>query len=89
MQIATALSAAGPEYPGGTAYSVNPSHPKNVHLLPNWDKLDGLKRGDCSLLLPWPTQRAPRPRTQHAGQANYAEQHCNVKGAGEAMGKML
>uniref|UniRef100_A0A7S3QKE1 NADH dehydrogenase [ubiquinone] 1 beta subcomplex subunit 9 n=1 Tax=Dunaliella tertiolecta TaxID=3047 RepID=A0A7S3QKE1_DUNTE len=35
-----------PEYPGGTAYSVNPSHPKNVHLLPNWDKLDGLKRGD-------------------------------------------
>eukprot|EP00983_Pelagomonas_calceolata_P090026 1157371-Pelagomonas_calceolata.AAC.3 len=28
--------------------------------------------------LPWPAQRTPRPETWHAGQANYARQHCSI-----------
>mmetsp|Transcript_2210 Transcript_2210/g.5625 ORF Transcript_2210/g.5625 Transcript_2210/m.5625 type:complete len:124 (-) Transcript_2210:476-847(-) len=35
-----------PEVPGGTAYSINPEHPRNVRALVNWDMLDPAKRGD-------------------------------------------
>eukprot|EP00195_Chlamydomonas_chlamydogama_P015528 CAMPEP_0202900248 /NCGR_PEP_ID=MMETSP1392-20130828/10586_1 /ASSEMBLY_ACC=CAM_ASM_000868 /TAXON_ID=225041 /ORGANISM="Chlamydomonas chlamydogama, Strain SAG 11-48b" /LENGTH=119 /DNA_ID=CAMNT_0049586597 /DNA_START=125 /DNA_END=484 /DNA_ORIENTATION=+ len=35
-----------PEIPGGTAYSINPSHPKHLKVLLNWDQMDPLKRGD-------------------------------------------
>eukprot|EP00983_Pelagomonas_calceolata_P085692 1156610-Pelagomonas_calceolata.AAC.6 len=34
--------------------------------------------GKVHTWLPWPTQRAPHPGTRHAGQANYAWQHCSV-----------
>ncbi|GAX84417.1 hypothetical protein CEUSTIGMA_g11838.t1 [Chlamydomonas eustigma] len=35
-----------PEVPGGTAYSINPSHSKSLGILLDWDKMDNLKKGD-------------------------------------------
>lgn len=40
------LTCTGPEVPGGTAYSINPSQPESVGVMVNYDKVDTLKKGD-------------------------------------------
>ena len=46
LMHATLLVPTGPEVPGGTAYSINPSQPESLGVMVNYDKMDTLKKGD-------------------------------------------
>lgn len=34
------------EFPGGSDYAINPSHPKKIRMIMNWDLLDPYKTGE-------------------------------------------